>query len=298
LIVQPPRPNLKGRPSPPIPVPMSLARRVPLAAALGLLLACCSTGVAGGSKAGWWHPPPRPSWYWQLQGRLRTGVPALIYIVDGFETSASTVAALQRAGHKVFCYIDVGTWERWRPDAGSFPRLLLGRPVAGWPGERWLDIADLSALAPLIRRRLEMCAKKGFNGVEPDNIEVVGNDSGFSITPAEQLRYAIFIASEAHRLGLAVLQKNDPAQAKALAPHFDGAVSEQCYRFHECALWLPYLRAGKPVLEAEYDPALYPAFCRRAAALGMMAALYNRALNGRLYRPCFALPTRPRSRSR
>jgi hypothetical protein len=58
--------------------------------------------------------------------------------VDGFETTARSVRALHALGKHVICYTDVGTWENFRPDAGRFPRSVLGRPN-GWPGERWLD---------------------------------------------------------------------------------------------------------------------------------------------------------------
>ena len=51
---------------------------------------------------------------------------------------------------------------------------------------------------------------------------------------------------------MAVLQKNDGEQTPELEPYFDGALSEQCNQYHECADFEPYLLAGKPVLNAEY----------------------------------------------
>ena len=234
---------------------------------------------------GHWVPPAHLTWYWQLQGRLRIE-PVQVTDVDGFDTSAATVARLHAIGQHVVCYIDVGTWENWRPDARRFPRSLLGRPN-GWPGERWLDIRRLRVLEPIMRVRLRMCARKRFDAVEPDNIDGYANSSGFPIGARAQLRYDEWVARAAHGLGLAVLQKNDPAQARALEPYFDGVLDEQCNQYSECGSFAPYLRAGKPVLNAEYSAALYPRFCAADAHLGISGALYALALNGSRFRPCW-----------
>jgi hypothetical protein len=262
-----------------------------LLAAGAVALAAGTAALAAGTRARanphHWHLPERLTWYWQLQGRVDHSEPAVAYDVDGFDTSAAEVAALHADGKRVICYIDVGTWENWRSDAGEFPRSVLGRPD-GWPGERWLDIRALSVLEPIMSARFKLCAQKRFDAVEPDNIEAVGNDTGFPITLAEQLRYAEWIAREAHRLGLAVLQKNDSEQAAALEPYFDGALVEQCNQYRECAAYMAYLKADKPVLNAEYQRSLYPRFCAADQRLGIMGALYNLALDGATYRPCWA----------
>jgi hypothetical protein len=57
------------------------------------LLAACVLALVAPAGA-YWTPPARPTFYWQLQGRLVTSVPASVYDVDGFATTASEVAAL------------------------------------------------------------------------------------------------------------------------------------------------------------------------------------------------------------
>ena len=252
------------------------------------LTAAALTAIAVAAPPGAAHRPSlpaHPSWYWQLQGRLRVPAHVAIVDVDGFDTSAAEVARLNRRGQRTVCYIDVGTWVKWRPDAGAFPRSLLGAPD-GWPGERWLDIRALSRLEPIMTRRLRMCAAKGFSVVEPDNLDPLGNRTGFALTRAEVLGYAGWVGHEAHRLGLAVLQKNGPELARALEPLFDGALVEQCHQYAECGAFRPYLAAGKPVLDAEYAARLYPGFCTEDRRLGLSGALYDLALDGRRYRPC------------
>jgi hypothetical protein len=258
--------------------------RVGVVAALLLIVA--PLAAARGSVAA--KPPllpAHPTWYWQLDGTIDNTHHATIYDVDGFETSAAEIAHLHRLGRIVVCYVDVGTWEQFRPDAVRFPRSLLGRSN-GWPGERWLDIRRLDVLEPIMRTRFEMCAHKHFDAVEPDNIDAYANRSGFPITAHEQLRYDEWVARTVHGLGLAVLQKNDPGQARALQPYFDGALVEQCNQYQECGAFEPYLSARKPVLDAEYKPTLYPGFCADDARLGIAGALYGPSLDGRPYRPC------------
>jgi hypothetical protein len=240
-------------------------------------------GLAPAAQA-WWRPPAKLTFYWQLQGTLNTSVPASVYDVDGFETSASEVAALQAAGRHVVCYIDVGTAENFRPDYSEFPSSVLGKSN-GWPGEKWLDISKLSVIEPIMSARFRMCQEKGFDAVEPDNMEGAFNRTGFSITPQQQLTYNEWVAEEVHSLGMAVLQKNDAQQAAEQEPFFDGVLTEQCNEYRECGDYKPYLQAGKPVINAEYK--LKTArFCSADEAAGIIGARFNLALNGRRFEPC------------
>jgi hypothetical protein len=156
----------------------------------------------------------------------------------------------------------------------------------GWPGEHWLDIRQLGVLEPIMARRFEMCREKGFDAVEPDNIEAFSNTSGFPVTPQEQLAYNEWIAEEVHSLGMAVLQKNDGEQTAELQGFFDGALSEECNQFHECEDFEPYLSTGRPVLNAEYRLKTTK-FCAADESLGIVGARFNLALNGRRFEPCF-----------
>ena len=79
-----------------------------------------------------WRPTTAP-WQWQLQGKIDTSVEASVYDIDGFETPASTVRRLHRQGRRAICYLDVGSWENYRPDAKKFPRSVLGERYEGFP---------------------------------------------------------------------------------------------------------------------------------------------------------------------
>ena len=236
--------------------------------------------------AGVWQAAPTTApWQWQLQGKIDTSVAACVFDVDGFETPRATVAALHSSGRVAICYLDVGSWESYRPDAKRFPRSVLGRRYEGFPNERWLDIAHFHRFAPILARRFRICAHKGFDAVEPDNLAGFENRTGFPLTAAEQLRFNRWVATRVHALGMAVALKNDPRQVGALLGHFDFAIVEQCFQYEECGSYEPFVRAGKAVFEAEYE--LEPGdYCEGAKSLGFSAIRKTYDLFARPWEPC------------
>jgi len=250
-----------------------------------LLAAMLAMGAGSAHAAGWWRPPQHLTWYWQLQGTIPNDEPVAAYDIDGFENGSAEVQALHEQGKHVICYIDVGTAEEFRPDYSEFPKSVLGRSN-GWPGERWLDIRRLGVIEPIMAARFAMCAEKHFDAVEPDNIEAYANRSGFPITAEQQLTFNEWVANKVHALGMAVVQKNDGEQTATLQPYFDGALTEQCNQYRECEDYSPYLKAGKPVLNAEYRERAKQ-FCAADEADGIMGARFDLQLDGRRYEPCW-----------
>lgn len=107
-------------------------------------------------------------------------------------------------------------------------------------------------LGPLLQWRIDRCAAKGFDGVEFDNVARYQSPTGFHLTAADQLRFNIWLANQAHRAGLAVALKNDHDQVRTLEPYFGMELDEQC-----------------PVFEVEYGRrARTGGFCAEANALG------------------------------
>lgn len=244
-----------------------LATAAVVAAAAGI--AAAAAGPTSAAKR-IWRPAPHTTWQWQLTGRLDLSVRARMFDVDLFDTPASVVARLHARGRRVVCYVSAGSFERGRPDAASFPAAVLGRPLEGYPDERWLDVRRLDVLGPIMERRLDLCRRKGFDGVEADNVDGYANPSGFPLTGADQLAYNRFLVAAAHARGLSVGLKNDLDQAAELQPDYDWALNEECFQNGECDLLRPFVAAGKAVFNVEYslDPS---AFCPQAQALGFMS---------------------------
>ena len=203
-----------------------------------------------------WYPPHLNArhhpmrWDWQI-GRVaplqRTGRQAVdIYDVDGFLTTAAQVRAIRTRWQastlrhpKAVCYLDLA-WEDYRPDGSpggpSFPRSVLGHVYFGFPQERWVDLRQLDALKPMLDRRIAMCARKGFDAVELDDIDSFDPPSttGFRLTPGDAQNFLAYAFNQVHRDGMTALWKNSPLLSWWGRQYTDGAVVEECYVFHQC----------------------------------------------------------------
>lgn len=204
-----------------------------------------------------WLPPHLNSagkpmrWDWQI-GRTtpleRTGIHAVdMYDIDGFLTTAAQVHTIKTKWQaatlphpRTVCYLDLA-WEEYRPDSspapqGLFPAATLGNVYYGYPQERWVDFRQLDALKPMINSRLEMCARKGFDAVELDDIDSFDPPSttGFALTPGDAQNLLAYAFNEIHRLGLAGLWKNSPLLSWWGRHYADGAIVEECYVYQQC----------------------------------------------------------------
>jgi hypothetical protein len=245
------------------------------AAWLGALLALplIVLGLAAPLLAGaasYWTAPLYSTWQWELAVPVDQTVDASVYDIDLFENEASVVASLHAQGRHVICYMDAGTWEGWRPDASKFPASVLGKADPGWTEEKWLDITKTSIIEPLIEARLKLCKEKGFDGVEADNVDGWQNQTGFTISAAQQLTYDKWLANTAHALGLSIALKSDTEQVPELEPYFDYSVDEECFVYKECEKLKPFIDAGKPVFEVEYTETPSQ-FCAQANKEKLMA---------------------------
>jgi hypothetical protein len=233
----------------------------------------------------WLPSPTTAAWQWQLQGKIDTSVDAAVYDIDGFAARKSDVRSLHSQGRRAICYLDVGSWESYRPDARRFPSAVIGKRYEGFPDERWLDIRRYQDFTAPLRARIAMCARKGFDAVEPDNLAGWENKTGFDISAADQLRFNRWIARQVHARGMAVALKNDGTQTGQLLGSFDFAIVEQCFQYQECGLYRPFVEAGKAVFEAEYE--LDPSrFCGAARAIEFSAIRKSYDLFAQPWRPC------------
>jgi len=272
------------------------------------LLYCAAFGAASfftpGAQAqqvGWWRPgvDQRIALHWVLDGPLNLNDPVAmglrdfngnvlpepdVYDIDGEANSAETVSYLHSREKKVICYFDAGVYEIYRQDAYKFQALspqIWGNPVEGWADSYWLDIRRLDELEPIMKARMQMCKDKGFDAVEPDDIDGKYNPTGFDITYGDQLKYNEALARWAHELTLSIGQKGDIIQTRDLVDDFDWTLNEECFRYDECTnpydpdLDRPvpglqlYSQQNKAVFIAEYKaylPAKWTNICNESTA--------------------------------
>jgi len=193
------------------------------------------------------HRPMR--WDWQI-GRAapleRTGARAVgIYDLDGFLTTRAQLRTLHTRWPaaslrhpRAICYLDLA-WEDYRPDASQgryFPARTLGHVYYGYPEERWVDFRQLGALRPMLDERLAMCARKGFDAVELDDIDSFDppSQTGFRLTPGDAQNFLAYALNQVHRDGMTALWKNSPYLSWWGRRYADGAIVEECYVYHMC----------------------------------------------------------------
>jgi hypothetical protein len=270
---------------------------VAVAAVLSGALLVIAPAASGKSM---WIPTQGLRWQYQLQGKLKTNlcvVPADggscvrpnvydidLYAPNGVTLNTAAVTAIHALGAHAVCYIDAGTWEDFRPDAGLYPASVKGLSN-GWPGERWLDIRATGVLMPIITARVAKCAAAGFDAVDFDNVDGYENDTGFPLTAADQLTFNEDLAAVAHSYGLSVGLKNDPDQLGALESTFDFAINEQCAQYDECDAYDGWTAAGKAVIEVEYH-AKPSRYCALADLHGRDAMQKSVALRAKPWKPC------------
>ena len=239
---------------------------------------------AGGNAPSWWSPAPGTSWQWQLSGTLDTTVDAAVYDIDLFDTAAAQIAALHGLGRKVVCYFDTA-YEPGRPDSAQLAS-YRGNPIAGWPGQYWLDIRQ-PAVVEVMNARLALAVRKGCDAVEADDVDSRSNDPGFPITAADQQGFIRGLAAVAHSGGLAFALKNDLDEIPDLLGDVDFAINEECFRYQECASLQPFVAAKKAVFQVEYTSGDLAAkgatICPRANALGFDTLIKHLTLNAPRY---------------
>lgn len=166
------------------------------------------------------------------------------------------IQELHKIGVRVVAYMSA-SYEDWRDDASQYPEEAKGKKMDGWD-ELWPKLTSLK-LRVFLEKRMKIAKQLGCDAIEIDNTDAAWNDTGFNISPNDNLKALVDLANRAHNLGLAIFLKNTGNIAKELEPHFDGIFSEQSIQYDEYDDFNAYFKNKKPVFIIEYKSK----YCRK-----------------------------------
>jgi hypothetical protein len=255
---------------------------------------------ASSSHPAWWQPGRVTSWQYDLGWPVAvpTNLGAVqVYDIDydgseqGTEAQvAAVVARIHASEAHAICYVEIGGWENYRPDANRYPHTILGHPISGYPDERYVDIRRWAVIGPILNARFRQCKSEGFDGVETDIDDSYTDATGFPLTLHDEVTFDSEVARAIHALGLAWFLKNginDDAFISDMEPLADGTVNEQCWQYNECPQVEPFAKAGKPILNVEYANLPSVSTCRQALAFPMATMHTDVNLDGKIAWACW-----------
>ena len=161
-------------------------------------------------------------------------------------------------GKKVIGYISVGSGEDWKKDYDDFKDTgALGSPMSNWGGERWIKVDKWEKSKNFFKNRFKLLAEYGFDGVEFDNIGMLGIPQNKG--KGEKLaNFAEWLAKTAKSYGLAPIFKNGSNEGgMVIANHPKVRNNYPAIIIEEALAWKSekdYKNwKGKPVWIFEYD---------------------------------------------
>ena len=240
-------------------------------------------------------PDINDRWQWQLS--CAPGIPTCtkilsseeqirFYVIDWEDNSKKTVGKIHNSGARAIAYISAGTWENYRSDKDDFPRSVIGKRYDEWPDEYWLDVRRTDILLPIMRERMKVCKKKGFDGVQFDNLDGFQQSTEFPLTRKDYLRYTARLSNIAHKMGLSCAWENAVEIRTGLLPYMDWFLMEECSVYGECSAARTFISDGKFVGGVEYtDDAGSMKFCDTYAKYDISGMLKRMNL-GPYRKPC------------
>ncbi|WP_026252844.1 endo alpha-1,4 polygalactosaminidase [Streptomyces sp. PsTaAH-124] len=225
-------------------------RRAAAAATVAAAVVCPLTACASASAAVQNVTPPPAHAGFDYQIGTAYAPPAGVKVVTR-DHQASPAPGLYN-----ICYVNAF---QAQPGAEAEWGDLLLRDASGkvvydknW-GEAMLDIrtdAKRKQIAAKVGSWVDSCAAKGFQAVEPDNLDTFDRTKLISRDNAET--FVRLLADHAHAKGLAIAQKNASALSGDRArTGLDFAVAEECGRWDECGDYVDGY--GDHVIVIEYE---------------------------------------------
>ncbi len=230
-----------------------------------------ATGTPNSPDARWVAPPTGRAFDYQLAEAYQPAAGVDVVARDWFDS-------VPLEGAYSICYINAYQTQPAddtvdRPDeVGAWPATVVLRDLPddpNWPGEFLIDLstaAKRDLAAEHVAAMLDVCARKGFEAVEFDNLDSWTRFDGLGIAEpfdrSDAVAYAVLLVSAAHHRGLAAGRKNTPELDRTTSIDligFDFAIAEECGAYDECSAYTDVF--GDRVLDIEYTQAGFEAAC-------------------------------------
>ncbi len=259
----------------------------------GTLLVLHDSAGAGGPASGAggrqteekpYVPPANANWQAKLSGAVDIAEDAQFFYLDASLQDPSDLQTLHAEGRHYLCYLSAGSLESFRDDVDEFPAPVIGRPLANFPDERWLDVR-----APVVRElmalRIEALAAAGCDGVPPSSLAVHAADTGFELSLEDALDYARWFAERIHAAGMSAGLTGPAALTGELWPTFDFGLAISCLEGTQCGEFAVFDAASKPVLHIELgDEDSAAQICKDSETLGFEPLVTSPSFNGQSVR--------------
>lgn len=245
--------------------------RIRTRAALVAVATVVACALGASAAAAYTLPPGNGQFDYQIGGAYNPLGTVRVASRDRLE---NPVDARGRAVYDV-CYVntfqtqpDEIAW--WR---ANHPELLLRNASGEYVGDpAWGEIlldtrtaAKRTALEGIMAGWFGECAGKGFDAIEPDNLDTWTRSEGL-ITKANNVAMMRLLTAAAHAADLAIAQKNVSPELGSQGPTigFDFSIVESCQVYSECGPVLT--NYGSRVYEIEYTTSAFNAACRARGA--------------------------------
>lgn len=103
-----------------------------------------------------------------------------------------------------------------------------------------------------------MIQAKGFDAIEPDNINGYQNNTGFSLSQEDVITFSNWLITEANTRGLSIGQKKAEDIIPQMVTSYDWILSEDAFVERFADTLEPYILAGKAVFFTEYTDRISP----------------------------------------
>ncbi len=196
-----------------------------------------------------WQPYPKTSYQIQVSGDIKTDLPVKVFILDGYKAPQAIIDKLHDANKKVICQVSLGTVVKGTEDFNVLTEEMIGRKAIG--DSVYVDIKSPTVMKVIENRLVDM-SKKKCDGIDGTDAQNWNEQTGFTITKEDQIRYNVWIVNKAHEYGLSMGLHNDADQVTDLVDYYDFAVNDECVRLNECEKYLPFVENNKAVFTVEY----------------------------------------------